>query len=87
VKQIISSPRLAGLRMLGGELYTDEDGQPVISQWERIIEPAEWEAVAARYRPRTRIVNGSAKPAAENRTRKYLLSGLLRCGNVVGCIS
>lgn len=83
VKQIISSPRNAGLRMLGGELFKDEDGQPVVGQWEAIITVAEWEAVAARHRPRTRVATSSPKTGTENRTRKHLLSGLLRCGNVV----
>jgi DNA invertase Pin-like site-specific DNA recombinase len=83
VKQILSSPRNAGLRMLGGELFRDEDGQPVIGQWEAIISVAEWEAVTARCKPRTRAAKSSPKTGAGSRTRKYMLSGLLRCGNIV----
>jgi len=83
VKQIVASPRNAGLRLLNGELFRDEDGQPVIGQWETIITPAEWLAVVERYMPRQRLPGGNTKDARQTRTRKYLLSGLLRCGNTV----
>jgi DNA invertase Pin-like site-specific DNA recombinase len=83
VKQIVASPRNAGLRLLGGEVFKDEDGQPVIGHWDPIITPAEWEAVTARYMPRQRLPGGNTKDARPIRSRKYLLSGLLRCGNIV----
>jgi DNA invertase Pin-like site-specific DNA recombinase len=83
VKQIISSPRLAGLRVLGGELVTCEDGQPVVGLWEPIISQAEWRAVVARYRPRDRLPGGYARNPKPTPERKYLLAGLLHCGNVV----
>ena len=83
VKQIISSPRNAGLRILGGEVFKGEDGQPVVGQWEPIITSAEWEAVTARYKPRERLPGGNTKNPKPVTARKYLLSGLLRCGNVV----
>lgn len=83
VKQIVASPRNAGLRLLGGEVFTGEDGQPVIGEWDTIVSPAEWAAVTERYMPRQRLPGGNTKDPVQKRTRKYLLSGLLRCGNVI----
>ncbi|MFC4050343.1 recombinase family protein [Actinomadura syzygii] len=81
VKQIISSPRLAGLRVLDDEIVTDEAGDPLPGRWEPIITPAEWQAVCRRYAPRRRAPGGRSA-AGEGRTpRKYLLSGFLQCGN------
>ncbi|GAB2690559.1 recombinase family protein [Nocardia thraciensis] len=57
VKQIVSNPRNAGLRIRGegNDVYRDEHGELKLGQWEAIITPAEWEKVAERYRPRNRI--------------------------------
>ncbi|WP_242900952.1 recombinase family protein [Actinomadura terrae] len=84
VKQIISSPRLAGLRLLAGELVTGPDGEPVRGRWEPIITRPEWEAVCARYKPRERAAGGNGVVTRGRKARKYLLSGLLRCGNDTG---
>jgi hypothetical protein len=82
VKQIISSPRNAGLRMIDGEVFRGTDGQPVIGQWEAIIAIPEWESVIERYRPRERLPGGNTKNPRRT-PRKYLLSGLLRCGSLI----
>ncbi|MFI9509088.1 recombinase family protein [Nocardia sp. NPDC052566] len=83
VKQIVSNPRNAGLRILDGRVFCDEDGQQVIGQWEAIITPAEWELVAERYWPRERLPGGNTKNARPVIARKYELSGLLRCGKLI----
>ncbi len=82
VKQIISSPRLAGLRMLDGLIVTDQAGEPVLGSWEPIVSPSEWAAVRERHAPRHRAPGG--RPRRRGRTpRKYLLSGFLLCGREV----
>ncbi|WP_407924509.1 recombinase family protein [Actinomadura physcomitrii] len=80
VKQIISSPRLAGLRMLDGEIVIGPNGSPVLGCWEPIISRAEWEAVRARYEPRRRAPGGRSLAGNGRTPRKYLLSGFLLCG-------
>ncbi|GAA1838964.1 recombinase family protein [Actinomadura bangladeshensis] len=83
VKQIISSPRLAGLRMLNGEVVTDDAGEPVPGCWEPIISPSEWETVRKRYSPRHRAPGGRSLDGKGRTPRKYLLSGFLLCGREV----
>jgi hypothetical protein len=80
VKQIISSPRLAGLRLLDGDLVRDPAGQPILGRWQAIISPAEWEGVCLRYRPRDRLPGGNSRNPQPRPERKYLLTGTLRCG-------
>jgi site-specific DNA recombinase len=57
------------------EVVLDPDGDPVIGQWEPIISVDEWRAVLAVLDD-----NRSRRPVGDN-ARKYLLSGVLRCGN------
>jgi hypothetical protein len=83
VKQIISSPRLAGLRMLNGAVVSDQSGDPVLGRWEPIISQAEWESVRERYSPRERLPGGNTKNPKQKVAIKYLLSGLLRCGRQI----
>ncbi|MFD3506100.1 recombinase family protein [Nocardia sp. NPDC058666] len=86
VKQIISSPRNAGLRILGekGDILRDDSGQPVIGEWEAIISAGDWEIVAARYPRRRRKARTDPLSIAKDAgARKYLCSGLLRCGKSV----
>ncbi|XRQ11752.1 recombinase family protein [Actinomadura welshii] len=80
VKQIITSPRLAGLRLLDGEVVTGQTGDPVLGGWEPIITPSEWEAVRQRYEPRRRAPGGRSMAGKGRTRRKYLLSGFLLCG-------
>lgn len=89
VKQIVGSPRLAGFRVLGGEVVTGEDGERVVGGWAPIITEAEWEAVRQRCPPRVRSARGGSP--APRTARKYLLSGFLLCGNepegrTCGCV-
>ncbi|MFB9529022.1 recombinase family protein [Nonomuraea roseola] len=97
VKQIISNPRNAGLRVIDGEVYRDpETGEYKVGDWDTVCSVEELELVWKRYRPRIRKPNRDVLPiegeAKEPRRRKtdgsvdkaykYLLSGLLRCGRI-----
>jgi DNA invertase Pin-like site-specific DNA recombinase len=92
VKQIVVSPRNAGLRTINGELYRDEDGSYKIGEWERLCEPADMEEVWERYKPRVRKPKSLLPTADDQKQRaagqlhdkatKYLLSHRVRCGKV-----
>lgn len=86
-KSVFRNPRLCGWR--GKTIYErdpatgevcvfvdvvhGEDGQPVIGQWDPILTPQTWEQVVA--------VVGSRPAAGRGRNaRKYLLTGVVRCG-------
>lgn len=82
VRNVYLNPRIAGYRSTGQkgpsgkpnglmEMVRTADGEPVRGQWEPVLPLTEWEAV-------TEVINarkGSAGP-----TRRYLLSGIARCG-------
>jgi site-specific DNA recombinase len=55
------------------DVVHDEHGQPVIGQWEPILSSEQWEQVVA--------ILGARPAAGRGRNvRKYLLTGLVRCG-------
>jgi Recombinase zinc beta ribbon domain len=74
--------------MIGGEIVTDEDGRPVVGDWEPIITQDQWQAIQAIFRARARKTTeatGSA-PALihqDEREHSYLLTGFLRCGRIL----
>ncbi|SCL28090.1 Site-specific DNA recombinase [Micromonospora rhizosphaerae] len=86
---MLRNPRLCGLRArmvrsAGAtgrvsdhwEVVKKPDGTEVVGQWEPIITRDKWDALIAR-------IGESAKPALDytvGGNRKYLLSGLVRCG-------
>lgn len=74
LKQMIRSPRLAGWRIHQGKVAVDRMGEPVRGQWEPLIEQLDHERLVAMFDARTR------RTALDGRQRKYLLSGLVRCG-------
>ncbi|MEU1512981.1 recombinase family protein [Streptomyces sp. NPDC005811] len=74
VEQMLTNPRLCGYRTYKGEVLFEEDGQPVIGEWEVINTVEEWEAVCAVVAERKRKYPGRSL------ARKYLLSGIARCG-------
>ncbi|MGP3772995.1 recombinase family protein [Streptomyces sp. SDT5-1] len=74
VEHILTSPRLVGYRTYHGEILTGDDGEPVMGEWEPINTLAEWEAVCAAVAERKQQRPG------QTLARKYLLSGIARCG-------
>jgi len=87
-RMALKSPRLCGWRMINGELVTDEDGQPIVGEWEPIVEPEQWQAVQAIFRARARksAETTSQAPALvhqDEREHSYLLTGFLRCGRIL----
>ncbi|MFF4504627.1 recombinase family protein [Streptomyces sp. NPDC001401] len=74
VEHMLTNPRLCGYRAYRGEIVLDDDGQPVIGDWETINTVEEWEAVCAVVAERKRNYPGRSL------ARKYLLSGIARCG-------
>ncbi|MFF1484712.1 recombinase family protein [Streptomyces sp. NPDC058319] len=74
VEHILTNPRLVGYRTYHGEILHGEDGRPVMGEWEPINALEEWEAVCAAVAERKR------KHPGKTLARKYLLSGIARCG-------
>ncbi|MFI9809591.1 recombinase family protein [Streptomyces sp. NPDC052301] len=74
VEHILTSPRLVGYRTYHGEILYGIDGQPVMGEWEPINTLEEWEAVCAA------VAERKQKHPGKSLARKYLLSGIARCG-------
>ncbi|WP_418958161.1 recombinase family protein [Streptomyces tritici] len=74
VEHILTNPRLVGYRTYHGEILTDSNGEPVKGVWEPLNTVAEWEAVCAAIAERKQERQGKSL------ARKYLLSGIARCG-------
>ncbi|GAA3042507.1 recombinase family protein [Kitasatospora albolonga] len=78
VKQVLMNARLCGYREIKGELVRDGDDQPIVGEWDAIVTPKEWFAVVAAIRKR----GGTGQPGGAL-VHKYLLTNILRCGNVL----
>ncbi|WP_328845635.1 recombinase family protein [Streptomyces sp. NBC_00258] len=74
LEHMLTNPRLCGYRTYRGEILLDDEGQPVIGEWEVINTVEEWEAVCAV------VVERKQKDPSRSFARKYLLSGIARCG-------
>lgn len=89
LKAVLRNPRMAGYRMvtvantdetngetLSRHVITLKDAQdnPVIGQWDRMIDPADWEKLTA-------IIGEAPSRGDGNNTRNYLGTGTLRCSN------
>ncbi|MGW2424452.1 recombinase family protein [Streptomyces sp. NPDC001709] len=74
VEHSLTNPRLVGYRTYHGEILYGDDGQPVMGDWEPINTAEEWEAVCAAVAERKQQRPGLSL------ARKYLLSGIARCG-------
>ncbi|MFE5031871.1 recombinase family protein [Streptomyces sp. NPDC056683] len=74
LEHILTNPRLVGYRTYHGEILKGEDGEPVMGEWEPINTVEEWEAVCAA------IAERKQKHPGKSLARKYLLSGIARCG-------
>jgi DNA invertase Pin-like site-specific DNA recombinase len=79
VKQVLLNARLCGYREIKGELVRDGEDQPIVGEWTAIVTPKEWYAVSAKIHERG---HGSGVPTG-SMVHKYLLTGILRCGNVL----
>jgi site-specific DNA recombinase len=87
IKNVFRNPRVCGYRSrnvrelnqetgkesVRVEVVLDENGQPVIGQWQPILTVAEWEAVTA-------VIGRHAIEGRGRNSRTYLLTGTLRCG-------
>jgi site-specific DNA recombinase len=87
LKGILRSPRICGYRARyvkesnpetgtqsqRVEIVRDDSGSPVMGQWEPILSVTEWEAVTA-------LIGSNVVAARGANARKYLLTGILRCG-------
>ncbi|MCX4691339.1 recombinase family protein [Streptomyces sp. NBC_01408] len=84
VTQIITAPRVCGLRANRGELLIDPDtGKPLVGTWQAIVSPEQWTAVCARFSAGSLYMyRGALSPRLTDRKAgpKYLASGFLRCG-------
>ncbi|MFI8850476.1 recombinase family protein [Streptomyces sp. NPDC053499] len=74
VEHILTNPRLVGYRTYHGEILYGEDGRPIPGNWEPINTVEEWEAVCAA------VAERKQKHPGRSLARKYLLSGIARCG-------
>ncbi|MDQ1037689.1 site-specific DNA recombinase [Streptomyces sp. V3I8] len=74
VERMLTNPRLCGYRTYRGEVLLADDGSPVIGEWEPINTVEEWEAVCAV------VAERKQKYPGHSLARKYLLSGIARCG-------
>ena len=80
VKQILRNPRICGYRKLNGDLVSDSEGNPVVGKWEAIVTPKEWYAVTALLDKRRTAGGWDGSGDGKNTPRRYLSTGLLRCG-------
>ncbi|MCD0482130.1 recombinase family protein [Streptacidiphilus sp. ASG 303] len=79
MEQILTNPRLHGVRTYKGEVLLSSDGEPIRGQWEPILTEEQFAAVQQlikSYGPRAGVRDG------RGHTTKYLLSPFVRCG---GC--
>lgn len=78
LRQVLLSPRNAGLRSFRGELQTDKKTkQPLKGSWEPIVSEEVWRGV-------TEILARPERRSGASRSRKHLLSNFAKCG-VKGC--
>jgi hypothetical protein len=93
VNGILTNAAMCGYREINGELVRDrQTGEPVVGKWDIRATPEEWMTLKARADARKKpkaeaegaeVIPFPAGPGTENdKTRKYLWSGFLRCGRV-----
>lgn len=75
MRRVMLSERVCGYRTLNGSLLTDDAGAPVLGAWEAICTPQEWATLTGRWTP-IKSLGGNR----HTERRKYLLSGVIRCG-------
>lgn len=75
VRQLLKGPRLAGWRVHQGKIATDDAGQPVKGIWKSILDQDTFDRLQATVGRNSTGAKGGRRGA-----RKYLLSGVARCG-------
>lgn len=73
LRQLLRRPRLAGWRVHQGEIARDSTGAPVRGVWEPLIDDDTYDRLQA-------ALKGRKGSGGRRGARKYLLSGLARCG-------
>lgn len=76
VRQMLRNPRLAGRSVYRGEVVLDDHDQPVRGQWEPLVDDDTFDRLQALLNERGEGKGPGSRPGA----RRYLLSGLARCG-------
>jgi site-specific DNA recombinase len=80
LRQILTNPRLCGLRTYHGEILSRSDGKPVQGIWEPILSEDEFGALQKVLRGYDRVSPRDGRGHAT----KYLLSPFVRCGKCNG---
>lgn len=73
LRQLLKAPRLAGWRVHRGEVARDASGAPVRGVWDPILDQETYDRLQV-------ALSGRAGAGGRRGSRKYLLSGLARCG-------
>lgn len=73
LRRAMQRPRLVGVVTHHGEVLLDGAGEPVRGEWEPLLDQDTYDRVQAAL---ARGVRGGGRPGA----RRYLLTGILRCG-------
>lgn len=76
IRQMFRNPRLAGYSVYRGEVVTDEEDVIVRGQWEPLLDVDTFDRLQALLDRRGARKGAGARPGS----RRYLLSGLVRCG-------
>jgi len=77
LRQLLKAPRLAGWRVHKGKIAQDADGLPVRGVWEPMTDQDTYDRLQA-------VLTGRAGRGGRRGARRYLLSGLARCGTCGG---
>lgn len=75
LKTMLLNPRLAGYRIYQGKLCLGREGQPVMGQYEAVFNIPEWKELRDYL-----TQDGRGGGTGHTGARKYLLSGIVRCG-------
>lgn len=75
VREMLTRPTYAGLRVYQGEILThDDDGQPIVTTWPPILTMAQHQRLV------TLFADPIRKASSMGRAPKWLLSGIATCG-------
>lgn len=80
IQDIYLNPRICGYVVYQGEILLDANGDKVKGKWERILEPEEYDAVVAAWRPSEQPQASRLTGRGRGYQTKHLLSPFLRCG-------